>query len=129
MFHFGVMRALHKQRMLPHIICGTSIGALLAALLGVRRDDELEQLWNDPSAIKFDAFDRLGVLLDRRQHAIYPPPPPLFHLSLQDSSGSARRKITRFLKHGVLMDVKKLAAFCRENLGDLTFQVAARGRV
>lgn len=75
MFHFGVMRALHKQRMLPHIICGTSIGALLAALLGVRRDDELEQLWNDPSAIKFDAFDRLGVLLDRRQHAIYYPPP------------------------------------------------------
>ena len=37
--------------------------------------------------------------------------------------GSARRKLKRLLKHGVLMDVKVLQQFCKENLPDLTFHV------
>ena len=36
--------------------------------------------------------------------------------------GSARRKLTRLLKHGVLMDVSVLTRFCKDNLPHATFQ-------
>ena len=38
--------------------------------------------------------------------------------------GATRRKIVRFLKHGVLMDVSRLEEWCRANLGDITFREA-----
>lgn len=43
-YHFGVIKALLDAGELPQIITGTSGGALVAALVGTRTDEELEQL-------------------------------------------------------------------------------------
>ena len=43
-YHFGVIKALLDTENLPEIITGTSGGALIAALVATRTDDELRQL-------------------------------------------------------------------------------------
>ncbi len=43
-YHFGVVKALLSQDLLPDVITGTSGGALVAALVATRTDDELQQL-------------------------------------------------------------------------------------
>ncbi|KAH7126749.1 acyl transferase/acyl hydrolase/lysophospholipase [Dendryphion nanum] len=43
-YHFGVAKALLDAALLPEVITGTSGGALVAALLGTRTDDELKKL-------------------------------------------------------------------------------------
>ncbi|KAF2270879.1 lipid particle protein [Lojkania enalia] len=43
-YHFGVAKALLDASLLPEVITGTSGGALVAALLGTRTDDELKKL-------------------------------------------------------------------------------------
>lgn len=43
-YHFGVAKALLDANLLPEVITGTSGGALVAALLTTRTDDELKQL-------------------------------------------------------------------------------------
>ncbi|KAL2868803.1 patatin-like phospholipase domain-containing protein [Aspergillus lucknowensis] len=43
-YHFGIVRALLDNEVLPSIITGTSGGALVAALVGTRTDEELKQL-------------------------------------------------------------------------------------
>ena len=98
MYHFGVVKCLFEQRCLPRVICGASIGALIAALVGIHTDDEIPDMWERP--IDPSSLDTLPV------------------------KGSARRKIIRLLKQGVLMDVQKLVVLCKKNLGDMTFQEA-----
>jgi predicted acylesterase/phospholipase RssA len=43
-YHFGVVRALLDSNLLPHVITGTSGGALVAALVATHTDDELKRL-------------------------------------------------------------------------------------
>ncbi|PWY82838.1 patatin-like serine hydrolase [Aspergillus heteromorphus CBS 117.55] len=43
-YHFGLVRALLDNEVLPEIITGTSGGALVAALVATRTDEELKQL-------------------------------------------------------------------------------------
>ncbi|TLD32378.1 lipid particle protein [Venturia nashicola] len=43
-YHFGVAKALLDANLLPDVITGTSGGALVAALLATRTDDELKRL-------------------------------------------------------------------------------------
>lgn len=43
-YHYGVAKALLDADLLPDVITGTSGGALVAALLGTRTDDELKKL-------------------------------------------------------------------------------------
>lgn len=43
-YHFGVAKALLDANLIPQVITGTSGGALVAALLATRTDDELKQL-------------------------------------------------------------------------------------
>ena len=43
-YHFGVAKALLDANILPEVITGTSGGALIAALLATRTDDELKRL-------------------------------------------------------------------------------------
>ena len=45
-FHLGVMKALFEQGYLPNIITGTSAGAMMAAMVCVRTDDELEEIFS-----------------------------------------------------------------------------------
>ena len=41
LYHFGVVKALFERGCLPRVISGASIGALVAALLGINTDQEL----------------------------------------------------------------------------------------
>ncbi|KAI8927956.1 acyl transferase/acyl hydrolase/lysophospholipase [Entophlyctis helioformis] len=99
MCHLGVVKALVEQGLLPRIISGSSVGALIAALVCIHTDDELPSIFL-PDGIDLKAF------------------------SSKDKRGSITRKISRLLKHGYLMDVKVLEDCVRSNLGDLTFEEA-----
>jgi TAG lipase/lysophosphatidylethanolamine acyltransferase len=39
--HLGVAKCLYEQNMLPKIICGNSVGALIAAMVCTKTEDEL----------------------------------------------------------------------------------------
>lgn len=74
-FHLGVVKALFEQGLLPQVICGASIGALIAAGVCARSDAELDTLLADVNTIyrlgiKFlpprQAWSR-GGLLDQAQ--------------------------------------------------------------
>ena len=55
-FHLGVIKALFEQGLLPEVICGASIGALMAAGVCARSDAQLEDLFAD-----LDSIYRLGL--------------------------------------------------------------------
>ena len=44
MFHFGVVKALREQNLLPRVISGSSAGSVVAAFLGTHKDSELDAL-------------------------------------------------------------------------------------
>ncbi|KAJ4411630.1 hypothetical protein N0V85_003815 [Neurospora sp. IMI 360204] len=54
-YHFGVVKALLEVDYLPDIITGTSGGALVAALVATRTNDELKELLNPALAHKITA--------------------------------------------------------------------------
>ena len=54
-YHFGVVKALLDAGLLPDVITGTSGGALVAALIATRRDDELKALLVPALAHRIDA--------------------------------------------------------------------------
>ncbi len=74
LFHVGVVKALVREDLLPHVISGSSAGSVVAATVGTRAPDELESLldpkssyyhfWK-PLALK-DIWDK-GVLMDQKQ--------------------------------------------------------------
>ncbi len=97
MYHFGVLRLLHEERLLPRVLSGSSIGSLVAALVAVRTDEELSKLLDDIQRAAVDFGSPFEV------------------------EGSSTRKLVRFLEHGVLMDICKLAGVIRAHVGDLTF--------
>lgn len=51
LYHIGVIRELHRQRMLPKLILGTAAGAIIAALVAPLTDEELEDFLNEPDVI------------------------------------------------------------------------------
>ena len=103
-YQLGVIKALHEANLVPRIIFGVSSGALAAAFLCCRSD--IDSLFRFDS-VNYDAFAK------------------------RDAKGSFRRKMSRWLKEGVLMDVQVLLQFAKDNIGDMTFLEAYRktGRV
>jgi predicted acylesterase/phospholipase RssA len=99
MRHWGVVKCLVKHDLLPTVICGASIGAIFAALIGIHNDRSLAAVLADPTLIDFSAFSEV-------------------------SGSSWLRRVKRLLKHGVLMDITKVLEWCRSNFGDVTFQEA-----
>jgi TAG lipase/lysophosphatidylethanolamine acyltransferase len=75
LYHLGVVKALNKRGLLPRIISGTAIGALMAALVCIRTDEELPKIFEE-GGVDLGAFDKKG------------------------KKGTIKRKISRFLKHG-----------------------------
>lgn len=41
LYHLGVLKALHEQGLLPRIISGHAVGAMVAALICIHTDEEL----------------------------------------------------------------------------------------
>jgi predicted acylesterase/phospholipase RssA len=85
MYHFGVVKCLFEHNVLPRVICGASIGALVTCLFGMlashssdphcqsstflfrphtntgsKTDDEIRTMLSDPEPIKFTSFQGRG---------------------------------------------------------------------
>jgi len=56
LFHFGVVKALFDQDLLPRTISGSSMGAIIAAWACVHTDGELRELFADPARINREAL-------------------------------------------------------------------------
>jgi predicted acylesterase/phospholipase RssA len=98
LYHVGVILTLRKLHLLPKVVCGSSVGAMIGAMLCCKPDAELDNLLQ-PGAINFDVFEDLH-------------------------GPRIRPRIMRLLERGYLMDIGKLRTFLRTNLGDVTFAEA-----
>jgi predicted acylesterase/phospholipase RssA len=74
MYHFGVVKALWEQQLLPRVISGSSVGSLVAGIVGTHTDDELPRIWKR-GTLRLDAFENT-------------------------QNGSLMRKLKRLLKTG-----------------------------
>ena len=72
-FHLGVVKALSEHALLPDVLSGASMGALIACGVGVRTDDEIRTLFEDPSVIRTDAIKRLSPRRAASERAMYDP--------------------------------------------------------
>ena len=98
----GIVKALHEQKLLPSLICGSSMGALVAAIICTRTPQELDAFLLDDTAgqINYSAFEKIP-----RQ-------------------GSFQRKLLRFLREGHFFNVRVLEEFVYDNLSNITFEEA-----
>lgn len=103
-YHIGVIKGLRKANLLPRIFFGSNTGAVLAAIICCRKDLDVAL---DLRTFDFSAFNNRGT------------------------TGSLKRKLQRWWREGVLMDVEILLQFVRDNLGLITFEEAYKltGRV
>ncbi|MFW2389456.1 MAG: DUF3336 domain-containing protein [Polyangiales bacterium] len=72
-FHLGVVKALFEHDLLPDVLSGASMGALIACGTGVRTDAELMALFANPRAIRTDAVKRLPARRAAAERAMYDP--------------------------------------------------------
>lgn len=56
-FHYGVVKALYEEGMIPKIISGSSAGSILASILGSTPPEDVKKLLI-PESISYDAFYR-----------------------------------------------------------------------
>lgn len=63
LYHLGVVKALLTQDLLPTVICGSSMGAIVASGICTRTDDELRTFYANPQTIHRRAV-RLGKIAD-----------------------------------------------------------------
>ncbi|MCP4807300.1 MAG: DUF3336 domain-containing protein [Proteobacteria bacterium] len=77
--HLGVVKALMNLDLLPHILSGASTGAMVAAGVCTRTDEELRQMFADTDSIRLDgllpigwrkAFDQKAWLDPARLHDV-----------------------------------------------------------
>ncbi|KAF9428557.1 hypothetical protein BGZ94_001948 [Podila epigama] len=99
MYHLGVVKTLFEHGLLPRIISGASVGALVAAIVCVKTDDEIPQIFLE-GGIDLRAFQKVGV------------------------RGNLARKFTRLMTEGYLIDIKVLQDCIQTNVGNLTFDEA-----
>lgn len=93
LYHLGVLKALFHKGLLPRVISGSSVGAIMASICCAHPDSKLKEL--------FDAKD--------------------WNLTAFGSSEkSVRRRFWRFLSRGYLLDVNVLQQCLRANLGTTT---------
>lgn len=84
--------------MLPKVICGSYIGALIAGLICTKSGEELTRVF--AGGIDIECF-----------------------LRNDSTSSSVKRKIVRLLKHGRLFDIQVIEECAKANIGDITFKV------
>lgn len=117
--HLGVVKALHLRGLLPRIIAGTATGALIAALVGVKTEDELLGSLTG-EAIDLSAFSSDGTseesVKGRANGTIIPKDTGYIATLL--------RRSRRFINEGHFLDIGVLERCVRANVGDLTFEEA-----
>ncbi|KAF3938768.1 hypothetical protein ABW19_dt0201131 [Dactylella cylindrospora] len=98
MNHIGVLKALWEADLLPRIISGASAGAIVAAVLCVRTDNEIPQVLQQFPYGELDVFE----------HGTDPE--------------GVFAKVNRLVKIGAWIDIAHLTRVMRNMLGDMTFQ-------
>lgn len=61
MFHIGVIKALWERDLLPQVVAGSSVGSIMAAMLGTHTDAELPEML-DPNRHNLKAWKWLGIM-------------------------------------------------------------------
>ena len=114
-FHLGVVKALLEHSLLPRVLAGSSIGAIVAALAATKTDIELEEFLQTQSLQTLDPTFFSSTSL----------PSTLGRLSLQLTASSASSSSSNDTLHS--LQIKRL----RHLLGDATFADAYQktGRV
>lgn len=107
-YHIGVLKALQENGLLPHIIAGASSGSIMAAVACCRSDDEF------PGLLRME-----GINTNLLEEAV-----PAEHRGSWLYLWS--KKLSRFLKHGVIFDREVLKESLRDSIGDITFVEAYR---
>jgi len=109
--HLGVVKALLDQGMLPMVVSGTSAGSIVAALVGIHRDEELRRI-----------FTPNGIVHPMTGEHIR------FQFFREDGPLAVLR---RFRQSGVLHDVGHLGNYMRSLFGDISFEEAYKlsGRI
>ncbi|MBU6159727.1 MAG: DUF3336 domain-containing protein [Myxococcales bacterium] len=59
LYHLGVVKALLQTNLLPEVICGSSMGAIIAAGVCTRNTQELNELFTNPASIHRTAVQLL----------------------------------------------------------------------
>ncbi len=72
-FHIGVMKALFEHDLLPDVLSGASMGAMVACGIASRTDAELRDLFTDWSLLRTDALLRKPAGDALRDRAVYDP--------------------------------------------------------
>lgn len=72
-YHLGVVKALREQRLLPRILCGSSMGSVIAAVTCTRSPEELDALLHHPERIARHAFRPLSPREAVRRRAVCDP--------------------------------------------------------
>lgn len=99
-YHIGVLQAIVDGGMLPRIIAGSSSGAIIAAMLCTRHDDE------HPGLMRLEGIN---------YNFIEPP------MEKSSVHGDVLRKLRRWFRTGVIFDPEHIMGVLQENLGDMTF--------
>ena len=99
LYHTGVIKALHDNHLLPRVLSGASVGAIVVAMLGTRTDEEIRRVFSEDAHLLALNF--------------FPP-----------DAESTQRTFTRLLTTGTLMDITVLRACVRANVPNMTFQEA-----
>ena len=99
-FHVGVARALNRKHLLPRVLAGSSVGSIIAAIIGSRTQEELDEFFSE---------EHFWDLL-----------PDLTFFSGNDSMSAMKH----YLRTGALHDIDFFQRCLRALLGDLTFQEA-----
>ena len=121
MYHFGVLKTLHNQNLLPRVISGASAGALCAAVIGVKNDKQVADLLNITEPQEYERsmrFDFFGMKKRETSQLQYLLPQSLRWLgdaliSYFIDNDSPLRLDTDHLKHVTIA-----------NVGLMTFQEA-----
>ncbi|XP_042478204.1 triacylglycerol lipase SDP1-like [Macadamia integrifolia] len=95
-FHVGVVKTLVEHKLLPRIIAGSSVGAIMCSIVATRSWPELQSFFEDSwHSLKF--FDQMGGILT---------------------------VFKRVMTQGVLHDIRQLQMLLRHLTSNLTFQEA-----
>lgn len=108
MCHLGVVKVLCLQGLLPKIISGTTVGAIIAALICSHSDDELLPILDNVSRILPQYYNQDEDDVNENE----------------DDSVKFYSNVERVLKSSYPSEIILLEKYVSDHLGDLTFEEA-----
>ncbi|MFH1810607.1 MAG: patatin-like phospholipase family protein [Pseudomonadota bacterium] len=79
-YHLGVVKALFEHDLLPTVLSGSSMGAIVAAGVCTRSDDEVREFFARPGQIHRAAMKLKPLLQILEQRSLFDPPQLLEHI-------------------------------------------------